>query len=362
MRILHVGKIFDDRSNGVSVVVPKHLEHQSSYATVTLLNLCDFTPKNSDRNYDVIYASNVPAFHTVLDNNKNFDLVVFHEIYRPYFIKAYKELVKRGVPYVIIPHGSLTRDAQLISKRKKLIGNLLLFNNFVKHSAEIQFMSETECKQSNISNHPHFVLGSGLDILGRKKKKFSEEGLKVIYIGRLDVRVKGLDILLEAVSNNKKLFRKNNVTVTIAGTDAKNGRRWLIENINEQKISDLVKIEGPVYGKDKILKLLENDLFTQLSRTEAQCLGLMEAMDLGLPSVVTPGSTFFEIAQKYDVAIPCLGNSKDVAKTLLSASRDKKILDKLSEKSSLYIAANYDWTNVGHQMVQRYSKTITDRR
>lgn len=362
MNILHIGKISDDRANGVSVVVPKHLEYQSKYTNITLLNLYDFVPKNADKNYRVVHSKSITTLRELLNKAEGPDLVVFHEIYRPFFIKAYKEVLRKKIPYVIIPHGSLTKGAQLVSMRKKQIGNFLFFDNFVKHSSKVQYMSETERQQSKVSKHPYFVQGSGINIVGHKKQQFSKEGLKLIYVGRLDVQVKGLDILLAAASENKPQFIQSGVTITIAGPDTKDGHHWLLNTIDKHNLDDIVKVEGPVYGKAKIKKLLEHDLFVQLSRTEAQCLGLMEAMDIGLPCIVSPGSTFFEIAKKHKVAIPCIGDSRDAGKAILSAVQSKQKFAEMSSKASAYINDNYDWDKVGQLMVEQYQEILNSCR
>lgn len=359
IKILHIAFVDDRLDSGISVVVPKHLEHQSKHANVTLLNMYDFTPRNSTGKYNVICVKNIPVLREFLKQKRRPDLVVFHEIYRPYFIKAYKELLREKIPYVIVPHGSLTKKAQLESRRKKQLGNLFFFDKFVKYSSTIQYMSDAERVRSIVGDHPYFVQGSGIDILGRKKEEFSKRGLKVIYVGRLDVQVKGLDILLDAARDNRDLFIENDIRITIAGSDSKGGRHRILNSIKKYDLTDIVNLEGPIYGKKKIAKLLEHDIFAQLSRTEAQCLGLMEAMDIGLPSVVSPGSTFFEIAKRHDVAIPCIGDSHDVAEAFLFAAHNKDSLTDLSRKASLYIAENYSWNKVARLMVVQYQNSIS---
>lgn len=358
MRILHIAYVDHRSDSGISVAVPRHIKHQAKYADVSLLNIADFTPGNSEGIYPVYSIKKGDTLAELLHANNAPDLVVFHEIYRPYFIGAYKEIVEAGIPYVIIPHGSLTRGAQQESKWKKRVGNFVLFNKFIYSSSAIQYMSETEAKQSITIKKPYFVQGSGIDIVGRKKQIFSKSGLKIIYIGRLDVHVKGLDILLHTARDNKESFIKNNVAITIAGSDSKGGHSKIQNYIDKYRLDKLITLEGPIYGEAKIKKLLEHDVFIQLSRTEAQCLGLMEAMDLGLPSIVSPGSTFFEIAKQYKTAIPSEGNSNDVGRAIICAVGNKDMLNMMSRNASRYVADNFDWDRVAGLMVEHYEDII----
>ena len=85
----------------------------------------------------------------------------------------------------------------------------------------------------------------------------------------------------------------------------------------------------------------------------------MEAMDLGIPCVVSPGSTFFEIAKRHDIAIPCIGKSDNVAEALLFAVHNKDKLSDISSKASLYTAVNYSWDKVGRLMTEHYQHIIS---
>lgn len=113
MNILHIGDIRNLQHSGVCVVVPQHLRSQSNFANVALFNLNDYDPRTDDMNYPLYRSS---AYNTKIGNLpsplNNPDLVVFHEIYRPSSVRLSMELKKRKIPYIIVPHSSLTDISQ----------------------------------------------------------------------------------------------------------------------------------------------------------------------------------------------------------------------------------------------------------
>lgn len=360
MKILHVGYVGDLPQSGVSNIVPKHLEYQSKHAEVALLNIASFIPANAKGNYKV-YNYDGRGLSIVDKYFSNPDLIIFHEVYRFKFIKLAKEAAKRGIHYIVIPHGSLTKMAQAESSFKKHAGNLLYFNRFIKNSYSIQYLTDKEREVSIFIDHPHIIQGNGLDIIGRKKHSFSKKGLSLIYVGRLDVNVKGLDILLEAIDYSRDSMREANVRITIAGPDSKGGVARLNQMIDGFDIGDIVKVEGPVYGQAKISKILNHDMFIQLSRTEGQPLSIVEALDLGMPCIVTPGTTFYDAAVNKGVALGVEGTPEAVATKIMYIANNKHILDDLSLRASTYANSEYDWQKVGRLTIDTY-RDILERR
>jgi glycosyltransferase involved in cell wall biosynthesis len=243
---------------------------------------------------------------------------------------------------------------------KKALGNLFLFNRFMKNAASIQYLSDFDKEQSAFPNVRPIVQGSGIVSRKSKKTSFSKEGLKLIYVGRLDVNVKGLDLMIEAAKQHKSAFEDGNISVTIAGADPK-GEMELKNTIEKHNLAGIITLEPAIYGDDKINKILEHDIFFQLSRTEAQCLGLMEAMDIGMPSLVTKGTSFFDVAKKYKIAIPVESTPESIGNIILSSLKDRHSLSTIGSNASRYIKENYNWDIVGGAMIEEYRTLLKDR-
>lgn len=360
LNILHVAHIDNHQHSGVAVVVPNYLKYQAPHANVALLNLASHKPKGSDLIYPTFLYENDDLSSLELPFNTP-DLVVFHEVYRPAFAKIAKRLTQRNIPYIITPHVSLTKTAQHHKRIKKVIGNALIFGNFIKDAAAIHYLSESEMVQSKqFSKIPSFICGNGIELKGRMKKKFSKKGLRLIYVGRLEIKIKGIDRLLDTANLTQRGMRDNGIRLTIRGYDEANNSRWIKDKIAEYGISDIVDFGGPLFGADKVKEILKHDCFIQLSRTEGQPLAIMEAMDMGMPIIVTQGTTFGDIALTERIGFFVVDEPGDIGRSIEDIVSRSDELEDISIRSSRYANEYYAWNRVSKIMVKEYLNILNN--
>ena len=143
--ILHIGYVDSNKASGVNVAIPKMVHAQHKYANTLLLNLSnEYSDELSVSYLQYACIQSLPS-----PFNKP-TIVIFHEIYRKPFIKLSRECMRANIPYIIIPHGGLTERAQRIKAYKKIPANLLIFRNFFRNAASIQYLSDSECNASII--------------------------------------------------------------------------------------------------------------------------------------------------------------------------------------------------------------------
>lgn len=361
MIILHICQINNDKLNGVSCVVPKHFYYQSKLCKAGLL-ICNNIKINELDNVPNVF--NINDFDSKILNLpepfNNPDLVIFHEIYHPIFLKLSKQLNKNNIPYIIIPHGSLTKEAQKIKKVKKILGNLLLFNKFVKQSKYIQYLSTNEQIASSHFKNKSFVSGNGMNCYDCKKQKFSYDGLKLIYVGRYALYHKGLDILIDGCGIIKDFLIKNNIILDLFGANG-DGIEAVKKMVEKNGLQDLVFVHGPIVDTQKINEILKHDMFIQVSRLEGQPLGIMEAMLLGMPTIVSEGSTFSNIIEKNNCGYVA-SNPRQVADKIVLAYKNKNQLMKLSQNAYNYAKLNFSWDKISKNTLNIYKKIIKEKK
>ena len=355
MVILHFSCIDDCKTNGVCVIVPQHVTAQGRFAETALINI------------NGIEVPDVPtqiAFSKPFDVRKlpepfdRPDLAVFQECYRlPYLVRA-ENLRKNGIPYVIVPHGELGKEAQQKKHLKKKAANLLLFNRFTRNALAIQCLSDRECEETAFGRK-RFVGTNGVEIPERKKEAFSRDGVKIVYIGRLDAYHKGLDLLIEAIALIKPVLLDSGCRVEIYGPDYAGRYDNIARLIDEYRVQDIVSLNHEILGDDKINKLLDSDVFVQTSRFEGMPLGILEAMSYGLPCVVTEGTALGDEITASHAGWVAKTTAKSIADCLSKAVHDRLHWAEFGNNGRNAIIERYSWDVIAAKTVSQYETILS---
>ncbi len=359
MKILHIARLKNDLTNGVSVVVPQYIVAQKELADVQLMDI------NNCHNADYTVPYNgVKSLEEYLDNNA-VNIVIFHEVNNIENISLYKVLDSRKIPYVIVPHGEITKEALSQKWLKKKVAYILLFNRFIKHAKAIHFLSEDE-KKNSIFAGKGFICPNGI-VMPDNKKCFHKDNLNIVYVGRINFTHKGLDSMIKAIASIKDYCVESNVTFHLYGMRHTSNyfeqcNAEAMQLIKETGLDKLVGLYDAVFGKDKI-NILENaDYFIQTSRFEGMPLGVIEALAYGIPCILTKETTIGELAAEKGAAYCIIDGHKDVnniAKAIKLAIQEKADLENKSKKAKEF-ASEYDWQSIAKQTIEQYTKVIEE--
>lgn len=357
MKILHIANINNNSLNGVCTVVPEHIRYQSLWAETALLNIADC--KINGLNEQFVYSGGAWTDDVSVDFQQP-DLVVFHEVYRLYYLKIAKELRKRHIPYIIVPHGSLVKSAQQHNRIKKWVGNTLCFNTFINGAIALQMLSDNEL--SNTAFKPKKFIGTnGICISSQRKEKFNDDRLVLTYIGRLDVNVKGLDLLIAAVKEIKDFLLQRKVVINMYGPDFYGRYEQVCNLIFLAQVAEIVKSHHEVVDEEKENNLLASDIFIQTSRHEGMPMGILEAMGYGLPCLISQGTSLGKIVEQYDAGWVAETSVEGIRKAIVKAVTERQLLSEKSMRARKLVAENFSWKKIAEQTIQSYKSLLSSQ-
>lgn len=354
MVILHIACITNDFCKGVCVAVPQHINAQRNFADVGFINVNNEHIYNIENQFTFKKKETIDCLPVPFNRP---DIVIFHEVYRPAYLSIYRKLKEKNIPYVIVPHGCMSKEAQRNKRVKKLIANVLMFNKFLYSAKAIQCLSEQEKKNITFCI-TKFVSGNGINQPLITKDKFNTSKIVFTFIGRIDIKVKGLDLLLIAISMIQDFLRDSKASFSIIGSAVGDDTKKLKIMISKLGISDLVTVFDAIKGKEKEEMLLLSDVFILTSRTEGMPLGVIEALNYGIPCLVTQGTSVKSLVEKNDLGWGCDTNSESLAFAIKQSVLENNKWYKKSRNAMEMMQKEYRWENIAFNVIQKYNEFI----
>lgn len=176
----------------------------------------------------------------------------------------------------------------------------------------------------------------------------------LLFLGRIEVHQKGLDLLLASF---KKAADLVNTNLYIAGKGIKRDENFIKDKIKKLHLQDSIKILGFVKGAEK-LKLLQNANAVVLSsRYETQSLTAVEAISLGVPVIYFDIEGLRWIGDKRGIRVPPFDTQK-FADAMIKISNDEDFRKKMI-RISTNEASNYNWDTIAQKYETFINKIIS---
>ena len=89
-------------------------------------------------------------------------------------------------------------------------------------------------------------------------------------------------------------------------------------------------------------------------------MGILDAMSVGLPVIVTPGTSFDEIVEERQCGWTTVAESHELAKTILQVYEERNLLAEKSVRARACVEELFQWENVAKQTIGQYENLLNE--
>ncbi|PCJ94029.1 MAG: hypothetical protein COA50_12770 [Flavobacteriaceae bacterium] len=359
MEIIHIilGKANPNRLNGVNKVVHQLASKQVEYGRkVAVWGIT----KNMEHNYGkrnfktkLFKAKRnpfllCPELKKAIQLKKGKAVFHMHGGWIPIYFTLSKFLSKNEIPYVLTPHGAYNTVAM---KRSKWVKGLYFYffeKSLLSKARKIHFIGESEIEGLGkiFPNKKFLLLPYGFEISHAKDSIQKRPGDFIIgFVGRLDIYTKGLDLLVDSFKKFQE-FEPNSKLWIVGDSDQKAELQRLIAT---HKLQNKVILWGSKFGNEKEELMKKMHIFVHPSRNEGLPVAVLEACELGIPSIVTKATNMGTYIQEERAGIAIEDeNSKALtwAMVVLNSLRKQNRLTVISENARKMVNDVFNWKTI----------------
>lgn len=317
---------------------------------------------------DINNLVSIKKLSKIIPDIYNFSLIHIHGMYS-YKIIMFSRLIKKiNKPYVISTHGSLMNGGiENKSKFKKKIVLKTVLSKYIKESSYIHIQSEIESVEAiKFGANRTKIIPNGVTIIDIDKEDKPLNQIRALYLGRLDIHMKGLDKLVLQIKKYIKELDPYNFTLELVGPIlTQEDKKFIEETIyKDEELNQIIKISEPVFEKEKWNKFNNADIFILPSRSECGTpLVLLEAMMVGCPCLITEESYASEIINKSNCGWVTNLEDDNLAKSLISVCRtSNESLKQMGNRAKTYCRMNFSWDDITRCYIEMYNEIIDIRK
>lgn len=194
------------------------------------------------------------------------------------------------------------------------------------------------------------VIPNGVDVDALRSSEKTEQ--YILFLGRIEVNQKGLDLLLDAYDLARK---SRDIPLVIAGSGTENEMQKLNQLIKKMNFGESVKLVGRINGDVAKKQLFQKALCCIIpSRFETFSLVALEAMASGTPLVTFDLEGFRWVSDESIVKVIAF-DTDSLAQKMIELGNDAAMCEKLSHSGSALVK-QYDWDGISMQ----YESVISD--
>ncbi|MDA1028392.1 MAG: glycosyltransferase [Bacteroidetes bacterium] len=344
-------------SNGIHKAVHGLLQGISQSAHHPKLKLLAVGPPavcSTKFGYTVEYFSSTRALKQHLMSQDLGTLTVFNSLFSPFNTWLVFALCRRDLPFVFAPHMELS--PQMFAKNwvRKWVYWHLFEKRVLRRAVGIHMLDSRQIDRlQQLGIHTTaFSAPNGISaaVLDREPKlSWSKDGpVRFHFFGRIEIKTKGLDLLLAAVSS---ISVDHCIEVYLQGPD--NGDLAALKSeVENRKLASIVKFVEPDYQNSPIDLMAQYDVFLLPSRSEGFPVAAVEAMVAARPMVVTNVGGLSPIIRAHGLGIVVEPTAGGIEEGMRRVIDERPRWETMGLKAQSYATTHFRWSAIGQDVLE----------
>lgn len=331
-----------------------------SYASVQMLStmITGFGPKDT---------------FTLASAIKRADIVHLHTLWDPVNVAVRLLCTRMRRPYTIMPHGMLDPYSLSVNSLRKQLYLKAFERRNIECAANIIFTTEEERQLATrlpLGFPPSVVLPLGAEkpptdrrnLAAHFEAEFPESRNRrcLLFLGRLHPK-KGLDRIIRILPAIVAAFP--GCLLVIAGEGDSEYKDTLIKTIESMGLRDHTLITGILEGLAKWGAFAKAEVFLLPSRQENFAIAVAEAMQVGVPVVISDKVNIWEgvMKAKGGIVLQENGIERRMGQEINNLLSDKDLLLRMGECARNYASEEFDWERCAKRYMRCYAGMIAGR-
>jgi glycosyltransferase involved in cell wall biosynthesis len=297
----------------------------------------------------------------LISNVREFDVVDIQTVWTLIAVDAARACLSAGVPYVLTPHGSMTRWDWSKKRNFKRIFFATLLRKVWGSASAIRFLSNGELANSMVApKAPVAVIPNAVPVPAGEKSdtaarnicarlNLPEKAQIVLFLGRV-THQKGVVELLQAFALIQE--RCPDAYLVVAGPfDGEYGE--MVRKICA--LNARVRLLGPVFGEEKYDLFKASTLFVTLTRNEGLPIAALEALSFGVPVVLTADANLPEV-EDFGVGTITTCEPERAARDIASMLLNPVQLSRMRGSARRMVEQRFSWDFVLPRLIELYQR------
>jgi glycosyltransferase involved in cell wall biosynthesis len=299
------------------------------------------------------------------------DIIHVHTLWSSLNVSARHACRRHGRPYVLMPHGMLDPYSLSVKALKKSIYLQLFERHNIAGARRMIYTTEEEERLATLAGlrlPPGELIPLGASASSASRDDLRElflarfpqarGKLTLLFLGRIHHK-KGLDRILNCFQSLKQSIP--NVLLVVAGDGEADYTHQLRQLVSASRLDDHVLFVGRLDGEMKWASFAAAELFLLASRQENFAITVAEAMQMGVPVVITDKVNTWPYVKEAGAGVVL--SECDIGETLPQAIemllKDDNMRSEMGMRGRRYARERLTWQASAQKLFACYDRVLS---